>query len=77
MPGKTATPRMPRNYEIAPGLQRFSRARMYHAKGLWIKLKKPFQKKPKTEQQTEKFVVKKIGGDKNGGERKVPVKKEV
>jgi len=75
MPGKTGTPRMPRNYEIAPGLSRFSRARMYHTKGLWVKLKKPFEKKAKKTQQSEKFVVKKVGGDKNGGERKVLVKK--
>ncbi|KAI3411065.1 60S ribosomal protein L6 [Globodera pallida] len=75
MTGKT-TPRMPRNYQIAPGLQRFSKARMFHAKGMWIKLNKPFEKKTKQVQEAEKFVVKKIGGEKNGGERKVLKKKE-
>lgn len=76
MPAK-ATPRLPRNYEVAPGLLRFSRARMYHKRGLWIKLKKPFQKHEKAVEQKENFVVKKIGGEKNGGERKVPIQKAV
>ena len=75
MPATKTTPRLPRNYEIAPGLQRFSKARMYHKRGMWIKLKKPFQKQPRKTDQKEKFIVKKIGGDKNGGERKVPVQK--
>ena len=72
-----ATPRLPRNYEIAPGVLRFSKARMYHKRGLWEKLKKPYQKQEKKVEPKEKFVVKKIGGDKNGGERKVLVQKPV
>ncbi|KAL3116307.1 hypothetical protein niasHT_002390 [Heterodera trifolii] len=75
MTSKTS-PKMPRNYQIASGLQRFSKARMFHAKGMWVKLKKPFEKKAKHAQTAEKFVVKKIGGEKNGGKRKVLKKKE-
>ena len=77
MPATKATPRLPRNYEIAPGVLRFSRARMFHKRGLWAKLKKPFQKHEKKVEPKEKFVEKKVGGDKNGGVRKVPVQKPV
>jgi large subunit ribosomal protein L6e len=69
------SPRMPRNYEIAPGLSRFSRARMYHKRGLWEKLKKPLQKKTKTSDDAQKFVTKPVGGGKNGKERKIATTK--
>ena len=67
--------RMPRNYEIAPGLYRFSKARMYHKRGLYEKMKKPFPAKPKQKTVQEKTQTKKIGGDKNGGERVVALQK--
>jgi large subunit ribosomal protein L6e len=67
--------RMPRNYEIAPGLLRFSKARLFHKRGLYEKLKKPFPKKQNKSQTSEKIVTKKIGGEKNGGERKVLAQK--
>ncbi|KAL7073397.1 hypothetical protein ACQ4LE_007408 [Meloidogyne hapla] len=70
-----SNPKLPRNYEIAPGVLRFSKARMYHKRGLWEKLKKPYQKQEKKVEPKEKFIVKKIGGDKNGGERKILIQK--
>lgn len=77
MSSKKPTPKLPRNYEIAPGVLRFSKARMFHKRGLWEKLKKPYQKQEKKVEAKEKFIVKKIGGDKNGGERKILVQKPV
>ncbi|MFH4977867.1 hypothetical protein AB6A40_004576 [Gnathostoma spinigerum] len=66
-------PRMPKNYELCPGLMRFSRARMYHRRGLWAR--KKFEKVKKPIQKKEKYITKPIGGDKNGGERKVLIHK--
>jgi len=74
MAGKTRqSPRIRRNYELAPGVPRFSAARMFAKRGIFAKKslvvkKKPDAKKSKTE-------MKKIGGDKNGGERAVVVRK--
>ena len=71
-------PKLPRNYQVAPGLSRFSRARLYHKRGLYQKLQKPIAAKPKSnEDQSKQYVVKPIGGDKNGKERRVLVKKGV
>lgn len=66
----------PRNYEIAPGtgIMRFSRARMFGKKAVYIK-KKYFKTTKSTKPAKALYVVKKIGGDKNGGERKVLIKK--
>jgi len=64
-----------KNYEIAPGLLRFSKARMFHHRGLYEKLKKPFPKKTKEAVQKQDTVTKKIGGEKNGGERVVATNK--
>lgn len=69
--------KLPRNYEIAPGVLRFSKARMYHKRGLWEKLKKPNQKQEKKDDTKDEYIIKKIGGDKNGGERKILIKKPV
>jgi len=74
--GAKKTPTMPRNWEIAPGLSRFSRARMFHKRGMWLKLKKPFPAQAKKNVAAEKYVTKPIGGDKNGKERKVLATKE-
>ena len=57
MPGKS-TPRIPKNYEISPGVLRFSSARLSLPKRGTV-------------------VVKKIGGKKNGNERKVVTNKGV
>jgi large subunit ribosomal protein L6e len=71
--GKKTTAHKPRNYEIAPDLMRFSRARMFQRRGVYKK--KKFQPVKKTVVQKETFVVKKIGGETNGGERKVLIEK--
>jgi len=72
-PGKKKTPHIPRNYELTPGVMRFSAARMYAKRGVWAK--KPFKAVKKTAVKKAKFVVKKVNGDKNGGERKVAIDK--
>ncbi|GMT18806.1 hypothetical protein PFISCL1PPCAC_10103, partial [Pristionchus fissidentatus] len=66
---KKATPRFRRNYELATGLMRFSAARMYHKRGVALCKKTKIAKKAVA--PADKFVTKKIGGSKNGGERKV------
>lgn len=59
----------PRNYDLGAGVYRFSRSKMYHKKAIWkfVAKKNPKKEKPKKKQ----FIVKPIGGDKNGGTRKV------
>lgn len=73
--GKKSVPRMRRNYEVAPGVMRFSAARMYRKRGVFAK--KPFPVVKKKVEHKPKFVVKPVGGDKNGQERKVLVRKGV
>ncbi|KAM3723465.1 60S ribosomal protein [Dirofilaria immitis] len=67
------TPRMRHNYEVAPGIMRFSAARMYAKRGAYAR--KPYSIVKKKRERKTKFVVKPVGGDKNGKERKVLVKK--
>lgn len=79
MPGKAkkaATAAMPRNYQVAPGLMRFSKARLYQKHALYKKLKNPTAAKPKPQEQKSAYVTKPIGGDKNGKQRTVLAKKE-
>lgn len=68
-------PRMRHNYEVTPGVMRFSAARMYAKRGAYAK--KPYPTVEKKVERKAKFVVKPIGGDKNGKERKVFIKKGV
>jgi len=63
----------PRNYELLPGVMRFSRARMFQKRGIYKKKPWPVLKKEKP--KTERYIMKKVGGEKNGGERKVLKKK--
>jgi len=63
----------PRNYELLPGVMRFSRARIFQKRGLYKK--KPFPKTKAQKPKKELYKIKKVGGDKNGGERKVLIKK--
>jgi large subunit ribosomal protein L6e len=67
---KKSGPRKPRNEELVPGLYRFSKARMFQKRG--VAKKKPFAKAKKIAKKAVEFVTKKIGGDKNGKERRVP-----
>lgn len=61
----------PRNYELAAGIQRFSKSAMYHKRGIW-KTKPKTALKPKPAQPRQPSTVEKqIKGDKNGGTRKV------
>ncbi|XP_031555019.1 60S ribosomal protein L6-like [Actinia tenebrosa] len=62
-----------RNPELVPGIGRYSRSAVYKKRALY-KRKKTGVKKVVKEQ--EKFKRKEIGGDKNGGSRVVPVKRE-
>jgi len=63
----------PRNYEVLKGVMRFSKARMFQKRGLFKKKPFPVPKKQKAKKELYKTV--KVGGDKNGGERKVLIKK--
>lgn len=75
MSTKRPAPRMRHNYEVAPGIMRFSAARMYAKRGAYAK--KSYPPVQKEIERKTKVVVKPIGGDKNGKERKVPIKKGV
>jgi large subunit ribosomal protein L6e len=63
----------PRSFELLPGVARFSRARMFHKRGLYKK--KPFVAAKKQAPKKDLYKMKKVGGDKNGGQRKVLIKK--
>jgi large subunit ribosomal protein L6e len=69
----------PINTELkSTGIMRLSRGRMFHKRGLWNieKWRKQNEKKPdekKQQKKTTRVVEKKIGGDKNGGTRRVRV----
>lgn len=63
----------PRNYELLSGVMRFSKARMFQKRGLYKKKKFVALKKQKPKK--ELYKIKKVGGEKNGGERKVLIKK--
>ncbi|CAG0904142.1 unnamed protein product [Cyprideis torosa] len=65
--------RKPRNYEITPGVLRFSKSRMFHKKALYKKVKHG-KRDPKKQEVKEKFAKKELGG-KNGGARMVRLKK--
>lgn len=71
--GKKPVPRMRRNYQLAPGVMRFSAARMYAKRGAFAR--KPFPVVRKKVERKKKYIVKPIGGDKNGKKRKVLLKK--
>jgi len=60
----------PRNSAIVPGIERYSRARMYKKKALY-KRKKVSHPKPEVETATHKKVP--VKGDNNGKERLVPL----
>jgi len=67
--------RSPRNYELKPGtgLMRFSRAKMAAKKRFYRK--RDLKATPAVKPKAELFKIKQIGGDKNGGQRKVLIKK--
>ena len=69
MPKGKRTPNDRQQVELAPGVMRFSRARMFHKKGLAFK--KPFKGVKKAAPKEEKYVTKKVNGAKNGGTRQV------
>jgi len=63
----------PRNYEIAPGILRFSKSRMFHKKALYKKIKHGKRENAKKDVKP-RTVAKELGG-KNGGTRMVRTKK--
>jgi len=80
---KTPKPKAgkPRNYQLANGVWRFSRSRMYHKTAQYRHIKRDAQGKPIRQkaqpkhQQLPKYAEKPIGGDKNGGTRSVRTRK--
>lgn len=61
-----------RNWELGnTGLMRFSRATMYRRRAIYKRKRAPIAKK--VEEKKPSFVEKQIGGDKNGGKRRVPI----
>lgn len=78
-PGK---PGKARNYELRPGLMRYGRSKMYKKRALWritairkaVRLARPAVPAIKGRAPVKKYTVKPIGGDKNGGTRKVRIK---
>jgi len=70
---KSKKTQKPRNYELLPGVMRFSRSRMFQKRGLYKK--KPFALVKKQKPKKELYKIKKVGGEKNAGERKVLIKK--
>lgn len=69
--GKVAKTRKPRsrNYTLGNGIVRFSKTKMFHKKAVYRFLGKKTRKAEKAKKPVS--VVKKIGGDKNGGSRTV------
>ena len=66
---KTRAPKNRGQLQLAPGVMRFSRARLNYKKG--VHQKKPFKAAKKAPAAGDNFVMKKVGGSKNGGERMV------
>lgn len=64
----------PRNKDLAPGIGRYSRSAIYKKRALYKRKKTGVKKEVSEEAKTR---VKEVGGDKNGGTRVVPVKREV
>ncbi|XP_055328596.1 60S ribosomal protein L6-like [Paramacrobiotus metropolitanus] len=60
----------PRNFQLSAGIMRFSKSAMYKKRGIWKK-KKAGQKPKEAAPRQANTVEKTIGGDKNGGKRKV------
>ncbi|XP_021953924.1 60S ribosomal protein L6 [Folsomia candida] len=58
-----------KNPILIPGIHRFGRSTMYHKKGIWAKRAIVNPKKVAVKKPT--IVEKKVGGEKNGGTRKV------
>lgn len=75
MLAKKRVPRMRHNYEVTPGVMRFSAARMYAKRGAYAM--KPYPAVENKVERKAKFIVKPIGGEKNGKERKIFIKKQV
>lgn len=63
----------PRNYDLGSGVYRFSRSRMFHKKAIYKFLGKKVA--PQKKEAAPLTVTKEINGEKNGGTRKVLLKK--
>lgn len=72
---KGKKPHAPRNFKIPGGVWRYSRSVMYSRRRTYLMKKTTTPKvKPK---RKPKYVVKPIGGEKNGGTRRVLLRKPV
>ncbi|KFM78516.1 60S ribosomal protein L6, partial [Stegodyphus mimosarum] len=71
---KVKKPHSPRNYKLPGGVWRYSRSSMYSRRRL-AKVKKDTTPKPKPKRKP-RYIIKPIGGEKNGGKRRVRLRKE-
>ncbi|CAN8015480.1 unnamed protein product [Ixodes persulcatus] len=71
---KAVVPGVPKNHKLPGGVWLFSRSKMFHKRGLFkVKHAAPTKEKRK---RKKRVTVKRVKGEKNGGKRVLPLKKE-
>ncbi|KAM7312167.1 60S ribosomal protein L6 [Ixodes scapularis] len=72
---KAVVPGVSKNHKLPGGVWLFSRSKMFHKRGLFkVKHAPPTKEKRK---RKKRVTVKRVKGEKNGGKRVLPLKKEV